>query len=335
MKSAYIQETGDPGVIQYGELPKPVPQAGEVLIRVGAVSVNPIDIYIRSGMVSMPLRFPYTVGCDVAGTIEVKGRGVRRFNEGDRVWGSNQGLFGRQGTTSEYVVVDEKWLYPTPPTQSDIEAAAGALVGITAYLGLFRFAHVQQGDILFVNGGAGGVGAAVIQQAKAAGAKVIATVGNAQKAVYCQQLGADLVIDYHAPDLDDQIRAFSASNGGVNVWFETQREPTLDRTIAMMAPRGRIVVIAGRQSQPQFTLGAFYTKDLAILGYAMFNASPDEQRECAVALNNLYVRGGWHPAVGVTFPMSQTALAHQLQQANTLDKQGTLAGKIVIVPDPA
>lgn len=333
MKAAYIQETGLPQVIHYGDLPKPSPQSGEVLIRVGAVSVNPIDLYIRGGMIAMPLRFPYIIGCDVAGTVEVVGRGVRRFKAGDRVWGSNQGLFGRQGTTAEYVVVDEKWLYPTPPTESDAEAAAGALVGITAYLGLFRFAHVQQGDVLFVNGGAGGVGSAVIQQAKAAGARVIATVGSPEKGVYCRQLGADLVLNHRAADLDDQIRDYSAQYGGINVWFETQREPTLDRTISMMAPRGRIIVMAGRQAQPQFTLGPFYTKDLAILGFAMFNASPDEQRECASALNDLYSRGGWHPAVGVTFPMSQSALAQQLQQENTLEKSGTLAGKIVIVPD--
>lgn len=333
MRAAYIHQTGAPDVITYGEFPKPVPQKGEVLIRVGAVSVNPIDLYIRSGSVAMPLKFPYIVGCDVAGTIETVGVGVRRFKEGDRVWGSNQGLFGRQGTTAEYVVVDEKWLYPTPPQELDTEAAAGALVGITAYLGLFHRAHIQQGEVLFVNGGAGGVGSAVIQQAKAAGARVITTAGTPEKQQYCLQLGADLALDYRAADLDDQIRDFTSPLGGINVWFETQREPTLDRTIGLMAPRGRIVVLAGRDSRPEFQLGPFYTKDLSLLGYAMFNASPDEQRECAVAINNLYQRGGWHPAVGPTYTISTTAAAHQLQEDNTLRKQGTLAGKIVIVPD--
>lgn len=334
MRAAYIEQTGSPQVITYGELPKPVPQPGEVLIRVGAVSVNPIDLYIRGGSITMPLKYPYIVGCDVAGTVEMCGLGVRRFKVGDRVWGSNQGLFGRQGTTAEYVAVDEKWLYKTPVHESDVEAAAGALVGITAYLGLFRHAHIQQGEVLFVNGGAGGVGSAVIQQAKAAGARVIATAGTPEKQEYCRQLGADLALDYKSPDLDEQIRSFAAANGGVQVWFETQREPTLDRTISLMAPRGRIVVLAGRDTRPQFTLGPFYTKDLSLLGFAMFNASPDEQRECGEAINNLYLRGGWHPAVGPTFTISQTAAAHQMQVENTLEKQGTLAGKIVIVPDP-
>jgi NADPH2:quinone reductase len=162
---------------------------------------------------------------------------------------------------------------------------------------------------------------------------VITTAGTAEKQEYCRQLGADLALDYRAADLDEQIRALASPLGGINVWFETQREPTLDRTIGLMAPRGRIVVLAGRDSRPQFQLGPFYTKDLSLLGYAMFNASPDEQRECAVAINNLYQRGGWHPAVGPTYTISTTSAAHQLQEDNTLRKQGTLAGKIVIVPD--
>jgi NADPH2:quinone reductase len=332
MLAAYITETGTPSVIQYGELPKPTPGLGEVLIKVGAVAVNPIDTYIRGGMIAMPLRFPFVPGCDLAGTIEMVGLKVRRFKVGDRVWGSNQGLFGRQGTFAEYATVDEKWLYPTPPAETDAEAAAGALVGITAYLGLFRFARVQTGELVFVNGGSGGVGSSVIQQAKAAGAHVITTVGNAQKAAYCQSLGADVVLDYHSETLDDEIRHYATGKGGINVWFETLREPTLDRTIGLMAPRGRIIIMAGRQARPELPLGPFYTHDLSLLGFAMFNASPFEQQECATAINDLYARNGWHPAVGVTLPLSQAAAAHQLQEDNTLHKQGTLSGKIVLIP---
>ncbi|MSR60332.1 MAG: NADPH:quinone reductase [Planctomycetaceae bacterium] len=332
MKAAYITETGAPGVLQYDELPLPVPGIGEVLVKVGAVAINPIDTYIRGGMIAMPLRFPFIVGCDLAGTIEMVGRNVRRFKVGDRVWGSNQGLFGRQGTFAEYAVVDEKWLYNTPPNETDVEAAAGALVGITAYLGLFRIARLQTGELLFVNGGSGGVGSSVIQQAKAAGARVITTVGSEPKRVYCQSLGADYVLDYNSPTLDAEIRQIAAPTGGITLWFETQREPTFDRTIAMMAMHGRIIVLAGRQARPEFPLGAFYIKDLSLHGFAMFNASPDKQRDCAQAINDLYSRGGWHPAVGITLPLSQAASAHQLQEDNTLHKRGTLAGKIVLVP---
>src|SRR5262245_5823899 len=133
MKAAFIDTTGTPDVIRYGDLPKPTPGQGEVLVRVGAVAVNPIDTYIRSGMVAMPLPKPYIIGCDLAGTVEALGPGARSLKVGDRVWGSNQGLLGRQGTFAEYACVQEEWLYPTPAGVSDAEAAAAALVGITAH----------------------------------------------------------------------------------------------------------------------------------------------------------------------------------------------------------
>src|SRR6516225_6587182 len=135
MKAAYIETTGAPDIIRYGDLPKPTPRPGEVLVRVGAVAVNPIDTYIRAGMVAMPLPKPYVIGCDLAGTVEAVGQGGGRFRPTERVWGSNQGLLGRQGTFAEYATVAEEWLYPTPTGIADTEVAALALVGITAHLG--------------------------------------------------------------------------------------------------------------------------------------------------------------------------------------------------------
>src|SRR5438067_2182309 len=138
MKAAYIETTGTPDMIRFGDLPKPTPKSGEVLVRVGAVSVNPIDLYIRAGTVAMPLPKPFIIGCDLAGTVEAVGPGATRFKVGDRVWGSNQGLLGRQGAFAEYAAVDEHWLYLTPSNVTDEQAAACALVGITAHLRLFR-----------------------------------------------------------------------------------------------------------------------------------------------------------------------------------------------------
>ncbi len=332
MKAAFITETGSPDVIRYDDFPTPEPGPTEVLVKVGAVAVNPIDTYVRSGNVAIPLEFPYVIGCDLAGTVETCGVEVANLKPGDRVWGSNQGLFGRQGSFSEFAAVDEKWLYPTPDEMSDVDAAAGALVGITAQLGLFLHAGLQSGEVLFINGGTGGVGSTVVQLAKAAGAKVIATVGSAEKKARCEGWGADLVVDYHSETMDDEIRAFAEANGGINVWFETLREPTFDRTIEMMAQRGRIVLMAGRAARPEFPVGPFYVKDLRLCGFAMFNASPDEQRDSANALNTLFTDGKLHPQAGKTFPLSEAAAAHQLQEDNTLNLAGTLSGKIVLEP---
>jgi NADPH2:quinone reductase len=331
MKAAFINETGEPSVLQYGELPTPEPGPGEVLVKIGAAALNPIDTYIRSGAVALPIEFPYVVGCDLAGTVEAVGEGVSRFASGDRVWGSNQSLFGRQGTFAEYAAVGEEWLYPTPQEMSDEVAAAGALVGITAHLGLFLNAGLTEGETVFVNGGTGGVGTAVIQLAKSVGANVIATVGSEEKKTLCESIGADLAVNYRDENCDDQIRDYAETNG-LHVWFETQREPTPDRTVELMSKRGRIIFMAGRTARPEFPVGPFYVKDLRLFGFAMFNASSDEQRACATAINELFGNGGWSPQIGRTFPLAEAAAAHQLQEDNTLGGQGTLSGKIVVTP---
>jgi NADPH2:quinone reductase len=330
MKAAYIESTGAPDVIRYGELPKPTPKDGEVLVKVGAVAVNPIDTYIRSGAVAMPLPRPFVIGCDLAGTVEAVGPGVKRFRPGDRVWGSNQGLLGRQGTFAEYACVLEDWLYPTPPGVSDAEAAAVALTGITAHLGLFRCANTQPGDIVFVNGGTGGVGSMVVQMAKAVGAHVVTTVGSPEKAEQCKRWGAERVINYKTDDVPASIHDFTRGKG-VNVWYETQREPDFLKTVPLMARRGRMVVIAGRQAQPVFPVGPFYVNELSLFGFAMFNATPQEQRRCADDINRWLAEKKLHAVIGRTFPLSEAA-AHRLQEENTLQKAGTLAGKIVLTP---
>ncbi len=329
MKAAYLETTGGPEVIQYGELPRPEPGPDEVLVRVAAAAVNPIDTYIRAGIVKMQLPRPFIPGCDLAGTVESVGSGVKRFHPGDRVWGSNQGLLGRQGTFAEVACVKEEWLYPTPAGVSDAEAAAAALTGITAHLGLFRWASLKAGETVFVNGGTGGVGSMVVQLAKAAGARVLTTVGSADKAKLCREWGADRVLNYKTDDVDAGIRDF-VKDEGVQVWFETQREPDFLRIFPLMGRRGRVVVIAGRTAQPIFPLGAFYPRDLSLYGYAMFNATPDEQRRCADDINRLLAEKRLHVVIGKTFPLSEAAAAHRLQEASTLQKSGALMGKIVV-----
>lgn len=331
MKAAYIESTGGPEVIHYGDLPIPKLQPGEVLVKVAAVAVNPIDTYIRAGTVAFPLPKPFIVGCDLAGTIVEIGPGVDRFQPGERVWGSNQGLKGRQGTFAEYAAVHQDWLYPIPDNVTEERAAAAALVSITAHLGLFQRAGLKAGEVLFVNGGTGGVGAAVVQMAKAVGAVVITTVGSPEKAELCRRWGADLVLNYKTDDVPARVKAFT-KNQGVQVWYEPLREPDYDRMVELTALRGRMVVIAGRAARPPFPHGPFYVKDLTLHGYAMFNASPEEQRRCAEDINRWLASGQLDIPIGRRFPLSETAEAHRLQEANTIGKAGTLVGKIVLTP---
>ena len=330
MKAAFIRETGPPNKIVYDDLPTPEPSGSEVQIKVGAVSVNPIDTYIRNGANYWELSTPYVIGSDVAGTVSAVGPDVTRFSTGDRVWGTNQGLLGRQGTFAEYCVTDECWLYPTPDDVSDESVAAVALVGMTAHLGLFRDAKLEVGESLFVNGGTGGVGSMVVQMGKAAGARVIATCGSDEKVELAKRLGADAAVNYKTDSVGDAVAGFAPD--GVNVLWETTREPDFETLIGYLGERGRFILMAGRDARPPFPVGPFYVKGCTLHGFVMFKASADEQRESSIAINRWLSDGSIKPRISHRFPLSEAAAAHQLQEDNTLGKSNTLAGKIVLTP---
>jgi NADPH:quinone reductase len=331
MKAAYIESTGAPDVIHYGDLPDPEPKAGEVRVKVAAVDVNPIDTYIRSGAVAVPLPKPFVVGCDLAGTVDKVGPGTKQFKVGDRVWGSNQGLLGRQGTFAERACVHEEFLYPSPAGVKDEDLAAIALVGITAHLGLFERANLKASDTVFVNGGTGGVGSTVVQMAKAIGAKVVTTAGSPEKVKQAQALGADLAINYKAEDVAAKVKEFTGGKG-ITVWYESLREPDYDKIVDAMAPRGRIVVIAGRTARPPFPHGPFYVKGLSLFGFAMYNMPADEQRKGTDDIGRWIAEGKLKPNICRRMKLSEAAAAHQLQEENTTKGTGTLNGKIVLTP---
>ena len=249
---------------------------------------------------------------------------------GTRVWASNQGQFGRQGTFAEYAAVDEAWLYPIPDGVSAEQAAAIAAVGITSWPGLVQFARLQAGETLFVNGGTGGIGSTAVQISKALGARVITTAGTAEKVAICRELGADLAINYKTEDVDTAIKKFSPA--GVQVWLETLREPDFERAVPLLSQRGRMVVMAGREARPVFPVGPFYVKDCSLYGFAKFNATPDEQRRAAEGINGWLASGKLKPRIDRVLPLSKAADAHRLQEENTLHKACTLGGKIVLKP---
>ncbi len=328
MKAAYIEQTGPPEAIKVGDLPTPKPGPAQVLVRVHATSINPIDLYLRSGMVAMPMAFPYIIGSDLAGTVEALGPGAGRFKVGDRVWGSNQGLLGRQGATAEFAAVDEDLLYPTPPNQPDAEAAGQALVGITAHLGLFQRGQLKEGETVYIPGGSGGVGQMVVQMAKAVGARVATSAGSPEKIELCRSLGAELALDYKTDDIPAALREFSPE--GIDVWYETRRDPDLEVSVPLLRKRGRMVVIAGRAAKPPLPFGSFYPRDCSILGFAMFNATPDEQRRCAEDMVKWAEAGKLRTLIGKTFPIAESAQAHKFLEDNAIHGAGTLTGKVVI-----
>ena len=169
-----------------------------------------------------------------------------------------------------------------------------ALVGITAHLGLFRFGQLKRVSRLRP-GGTGGVGSMAVQMAKAAGARVATSAGSPERVELCRKLGADLALNYKTDDIPARLREFAPE--GVDVWYETQREPNLEVAIPLLRKHGRLILMAGRTAKPALPLGAFYPRNCSIFGFAVFNSPPEEQRHCADGDGPL-CRGGPAQAAG-------------------------------------
>lgn len=328
MKAAYIKQTGPPSVIQVGQLPEPVCGPNDLLIRVHATSVNPIDTYVRSGAVAFERPDPYLVGCDAAGVVEQVGTDVTGFHIGDRVWCTNQGLLGVQGTTAERIAVQSHWCFPIPTSCPFEHAAANALVGVTAHLGLFREGNLKAGETVFVVGGSGGVGSMVVQMAATVGARVISTAGTKEKCDQVLAMGADAVINYQEESISERLRELAPS--GVNLFWETRRDPDFDLAIESMTDRGRLILMAGRDARPVFPVGPFYVKECTISGFVMFKATPQEMKKCADQMNQWMANNQLKANIGATFPIEEIAKAHELQENATLQQSANLSGKIVI-----
>ncbi|MEM6978205.1 MAG: NADPH:quinone reductase, partial [Planctomycetota bacterium] len=316
MKAAFITQTGGCNSLTWDDFPEPAPGPEDVVIEVAAAAVNPIDTYVRSGAVAMDLPLPFVPGCDAAGVVTQIGDQVRRVAVGDRVWTTNQGLQGRQGTIAERIAVDQAWVYSLPEPISFQHAAAAALVGVTAHLGLHREVKIEPGESLLVIGGAGGVGSMVVQLALASGLRVIATGTTSAKRDYLRSLGVDSVIDPNVASIADSVRDIEPD--GVNVFWETRREPDFELAVGVLAPRGRMVLMAGRDATPAFPVGPFYVNELSVHGFVMFKATPGEMRRAAEDLTRTMLAGKLTPPIGLCLPMSEAAEAHRRQEAATL-----------------
>ena len=326
MKAAFVRRTGPPEVIEYGDLPAPEPQHGEVLVRVKAAAVDPIDAYIRQGRVAMDLPFPFVIGRDLAGVVERTGAGVTRFKAGDRVWCNNQGIDGRQGSFAELAAVREDLLYALPDAVDFAAMMALAHSGLTACLGIERIGGLSAGQLVLVAGGAGNVGRAVTQVAAGLGARVIATAGSEEGRAICRADGAEAALDYRSPSLEAELGA--AAPDGIDVYWDTSGRQDLEFALRHMRRGGRIVVMSGLAARPVLPVGALYVKDIAIIGIAITYATSAEMRASADRLNTLAAAGRLRARVARTLPLSEARHAHELIEA----KDVRLDGKIIVLP---
>lgn len=320
MKRICVYKCGTPEVMQVEDAPEPQPEAGQVVVQVTAVGVNPVDTYIRDGGQGYAPQLPYTPGFDAAGVVEAVGDGVTNVSVADRVYCAGT----LSGAYAEKVVCNECQVYPLPQQVSFSQGAAVPIPYATAYRALFQKAKAEPGDVVLVHGASGGVGLAAVQLAHASGMKVIGTAGSARGHRLVIEQGVRHVFDHHHPEHGKHV--IEATGGeGVNVILEMLANVNLGEDLPLLAKGGRVVVIGCRGDahiMPRHLMG----RDAAILGMVLMNAS---QKELA-SIHAFLVKGLENeilrPVVGKELPLDQAAQAHHLIM------ESPAYGKIVLVP---
>ena len=301
------------------ELPDPQPAAGEVVIRVHAVGVNPVDTYIRAGAYARKPSLPYTPGTDVGGVVAAVGSGVTRVRPGDRVY-----AHAVVGGYAELARCEEWQVHPLPKS---VTFQQGAAIGVpygTAWRALFIRAGARAGDTVLIHGASGGVGIAAIQIARAHGMRVIGTAGTDAGLALIREQGAHEALNHRDQGYTDRILPLTG-NAGVNVVLEMLANVNLDRDLDLLAFRGRVVVIGSRgrvEIDPRKTMG----KDAAILGMTLFNATRDEFLEIHAGVRAGLENGTLSPSVRQELPLDQAPQSHE-----AVMQPGAL-GKIVLMP---
>lgn len=322
MKAQILNAFGGPEAFQLVDVPKPVPQAGQVLVRVHATSINPLDYQVRRGDYPDLVPLPAITGHDVSGVVEAVGPGVTGFAPGDEVWYMPQ-IFEGSGSYAEYHVADERIVGRKPSTLSHLEAASLTLVGGTAWEALVVRAALRVGERILIHGGAGGVGHVAIQLAKAMGAKVFTTVREANFE-FARSLGADVVIDYAQEDYAQAILR-ETDGQGVDVVFDTIGGDTLARSPGVLAQLGRVVSIVDI-AQPQNLLQAWGKNASYHFVFTRQNRGKLDE------LSALIERGQLRPHLGAVYSLADIPQAHALLETPNNGLRGKIA--IAVVPDP-
>lgn len=309
MRAMVISEYGGPEVLHAADIPHEPLSSRDVLIRIYATSVNPIDWKVRKGLVQehVPLTFPAILGWDAAGIVESVGSDVNRFHPGDPVF--CRPATHRLGTYAEYVTVDESLVADKPSNLTFLEAASVPLAGLTAFEALVVIAHLEPGQRVLIHGAAGGVGSYAVQLAKVRGAFVAATA-SASNMEYLKALGADQVIDYHH-------QAFESAVEPVDVVLDTIGGSTQSRSYQVLKRGGTLVSIA---MPPQ----AEEMEKYGVSGHWFF-LEPDGDK--LAQLGALFSQGLIRPQVHREFPLEDMAEAHRLSES------GHVRGKIAIAVD--
>jgi NADPH2:quinone reductase len=319
MKAIRVHEPGGPEVLKLEEVPEPKPAAGQVLIDVRAVGVNPVETYIRKGIYGWKV-WPYTPGADSAGVVEAVGEGVRKVKPGDRVYTAGSVT----GTYAEKAVAPEARVFRLPDNCSFQQGAALGVPYGTAHRALFHRARPVAGETVLIHGASGGVGTAATQFARAFGLVVIGTAGTDRGRQLVREQGAHHVLDHAASDYLDQLMRLTEGRG-VDIILEMLANVNLGKDLTVLAKNGRVVVVGNRgtvEINARETMG----RDADIRGMTLMNATDADLQGIHAAVIAGLENGTLRPIIGKEMPLADAPRAHE-----AVLEPGAY-GKIVLIP---
>lgn len=320
MKAIRVKEFGGPEVMVFDEIPTPKPGPGEVLVKVKASGVNPVDTYIRSGGYTAKPDLPYTPGFDAGGIVEAASPKVKGLKKGARVYCSGS----LTGTYAEFALCKPSQVHPIPGHVSFSQAAGVYVPYATAFRALFQKAHAKKGEVLLVHGASGGVGTASVQFGRAFGMRVIGTASTDRGKALVKESGAQHVLDHSRPGYLEEIMRITGGKG-VDVILEMLANVNLNNDLTLLSRGGRVVVIGSRgkiEIDPRLTMG----KDSIILGMSLMTVTDKDFASIHAAVVKGLKNRTLKPVVGKEIPLKDAAQAHI-----EIMKPGSY-GKIVLIP---
>jgi NADPH:quinone reductase len=319
MKAIRVHSFGDPEVLKWEETPNPSAGAGQVLVRVKAVGVNPIETYIRSGNYG-PHKFPFTPGNDAAGLVEAVGEGVTNFKVGDRVY-TDQTI---TGSYAELTLCDASRVHALPARVTFYQGACVGTAGGTAYRGLFQRGRGKPGETVLIHGATGGVGVSAVQLARAAKMTVVGTSGSDKGRKFILEQGANHATNHQITQRPDEVKSLTDGKG-FDLILELAAAKNLASDLTSVTKGGRIVVI-GSHGKIEIEPREMMARESDVLGLMLFNATPAQHRAMYNALTAALEAGTFRPVIGLELPLAQAAKAHREVTG------GEQFGKIVMIP---
>jgi NADPH2:quinone reductase len=305
MKAIRVSQFGEPEVLQTAEVPDLTPGPGQILVRIHAAGVNPVETYIRSGKYAKVPALPYTPGTDGAGIIDALGEGVAGLKIGGRVY-----LAGSlTGTYAEQALCEPAHVHLLP---ENISFAQGAALGIpyaTAHFALFHRGQAKAGEAILIHGATGGVGLAAVQLARAAGLHIFATGGTEPGRELVRKQGAHTVFDHHASDYLAQILAATGGRG-VDLILELLANVNLGKDLPTLAPHGRVLVI-GSRGPVEINPRDLMARNADIRGVILSGTPPDVLADIHRSLVAGLKNGTLRPVIAREYPLAQAAEAHR------------------------